>query len=256
MVGTCALREGTVRPVQPRLGADTAKDATNAAWDPDYLVDWKEVLRVDLFVNKEIVCPICLDSVKVPKVTKCGHVYCWSCILQYFSLGEEVWRRCPVCSGQVCAAELRTVRFVMSPDAAEMDFCLLSRDRQGAVPVIPGLPISDGARVPQHDAENARFCRVVRVGLDYARRQAVEEIADLSALRARSIADDTERLPHIAAARVACEQVLLRQQQSGTEPATQGEGGAEEAPTTYNVAARPLELPDLAAVSEGQIVFY
>ena len=27
-----------------------------------------EVLRVDLFVNKEIVCPICLDSVSVPKV--------------------------------------------------------------------------------------------------------------------------------------------------------------------------------------------
>ena len=27
-----------------------------------------EVLRVDLFVNKEIVCPICLDSVNVPKV--------------------------------------------------------------------------------------------------------------------------------------------------------------------------------------------
>ena len=30
-----------------------------------------EVLRVDLFVNKELVCPICLDSVNVPKVESC-----------------------------------------------------------------------------------------------------------------------------------------------------------------------------------------
>lgn len=236
--------------------ADTAKDATNAAWDPDYLVDWKEVLRVDLFVNKEIVCPICLDSVNVPKVTKCGHVYCWSCILKYFSLSEEVYRRCPVCAGQVCTAEMRTVRFVMSPEAAEVDFCLLGRDRQGAVPVIPGLPLADGARVPPHDAANARFCRVVRVGLDYARSQAVEEIADLAALRARSLADDTERLPHIAEARAVCEQVLLRHQPAGAEPPARDEGDADEAPTTYNVAAPPLELPDAAAVGEGQIVFY
>lgn len=28
---------------------------------------------------------------------RCGHVYCWSCILRYLSLSERTWRKCPIC---------------------------------------------------------------------------------------------------------------------------------------------------------------
>ena len=72
-------------------------------------------------------CNICFESVKVPVVTRCGHLYCWSCLYiwlepgmnseerryldsSYFQLGSqtvnEARRLCPVCKAPCNVKEL------------------------------------------------------------------------------------------------------------------------------------------------------
>lgn len=50
-------------------------------------------------------CNICLDSVRDPVVTLCGHLYCWPCIYKWIhhqhGPSEEKTPRCPVCSCDV-----------------------------------------------------------------------------------------------------------------------------------------------------------
>ncbi|ETW08675.1 hypothetical protein H310_01205 [Aphanomyces invadans] len=42
-------------------------------------------------------CNICLDHVKEPVVTLCGHLYCWSCLYRWISRNNQ----CPVCKAGV-----------------------------------------------------------------------------------------------------------------------------------------------------------
>lgn len=42
-------------------------------------------------------CSICLGAAKEPVVTKCGHLYCWSCLDSWLQRAEQ---QCPVCKGQ------------------------------------------------------------------------------------------------------------------------------------------------------------
>lgn len=43
------------------------------------------------------------------KITKCGHVYCWPCILHYLSLSDKNWRKCPICYVPVDKLDLKSV---------------------------------------------------------------------------------------------------------------------------------------------------
>ena len=50
-------------------------------------------------------CPICLNDCRLPIQTNCGHIFCTSCVIEYWRHGD--WRlgtaaiRCPVCRGHV-----------------------------------------------------------------------------------------------------------------------------------------------------------
>lgn len=65
--------------------------------NPDALVDWDLVEQVILQVSEFPSCPICLYPPVAAKMTRCGHIYCWSCILHYLALSDEVKRTCPIC---------------------------------------------------------------------------------------------------------------------------------------------------------------
>ncbi|KAH0722084.1 hypothetical protein KY289_005128 [Solanum tuberosum] len=54
-------------------------------------------------------CNICLDVVKDPVVTFCGHLYCWPCIykwIQFQSASDHQKPLCPVCKAKVSQKEL------------------------------------------------------------------------------------------------------------------------------------------------------
>mmetsp|Transcript_744 Transcript_744/g.806 ORF Transcript_744/g.806 Transcript_744/m.806 type:complete len:120 (+) Transcript_744:463-822(+) len=65
---------------------------------------------------EDIKCPICMENLQqmvVPKITKCGHIFCWPCILQYLAFEKErSWKRCPLCNESVYKHELKGVQVV------------------------------------------------------------------------------------------------------------------------------------------------
>ncbi|KAF6203753.1 hypothetical protein GE061_002088 [Apolygus lucorum] len=80
--------------------------------DPDLLVDWNlvELIRVDS--SEDVNCPICLYPPVAGKITRCGHVFCWICILHYLALSDKTWRKCPICYESIHRNDLKSVETV------------------------------------------------------------------------------------------------------------------------------------------------
>ncbi|KAK9303356.1 hypothetical protein QLX08_004944 [Tetragonisca angustula] len=77
--------------------------------DPDVLVDWNLVEQIKLYSFESLSCPICLYPPTAGKMTRCGHVYCWHCILHYLSLSDKSWRTCPICYEFIQKSDLKSV---------------------------------------------------------------------------------------------------------------------------------------------------
>ncbi|VDI65707.1 Hypothetical predicted protein [Mytilus galloprovincialis] len=77
--------------------------------DPDKLVDWDNVELIKVNSHEISSCPICLDKPLAAKMTRCGHIYCWPCILHYLALGEKTWRKCPICYEAIHDKDLKSV---------------------------------------------------------------------------------------------------------------------------------------------------
>ncbi|XP_070572655.1 E3 ubiquitin-protein ligase RNF10-like [Ptychodera flava] len=84
-------------------------DYTVHAADPDILVDWELIEQVRIFSHDVPSCPICLYPPTAAKITRCGHIYCWTCILHYLSLTDKTWRKCPICYEAVHEGDLKSV---------------------------------------------------------------------------------------------------------------------------------------------------
>lgn len=78
--------------------------------DPDRLVDWPKIEEIYIETLESISCPICLYEPTCGKMTKCGHIYCWSCILHYLSLSDKTWRKCPICYESIYKQDLKSVQ--------------------------------------------------------------------------------------------------------------------------------------------------
>ncbi|OQV15419.1 RING finger protein 10 [Hypsibius exemplaris] len=77
--------------------------------DPDVLVDWNNIELIKVYSSEEQNCPICLHPPTAAKMTRCGHVFCWPCILHYLALSDAKWRKCPICYESVYGSELKSV---------------------------------------------------------------------------------------------------------------------------------------------------
>ncbi|KAG8429210.1 hypothetical protein GDO86_018055 [Hymenochirus boettgeri] len=75
--------------------------------DPDILVNWDYVEQVRIFSHEVPSCPICLYPPIAAKITRCGHIFCWACILHYLSLSEKDWSRCPICYSSIMKKDLK-----------------------------------------------------------------------------------------------------------------------------------------------------
>lgn len=77
---------------------------------PDQLVEWTSIEQINFFgSSEEPQCPICLYHPVAAKMTRCGHVYCWPCILHYLALSDKKsWRKCPICYEAVHVGDLKS----------------------------------------------------------------------------------------------------------------------------------------------------
>ncbi|KAG0233943.1 hypothetical protein BGW42_007018 [Actinomortierella wolfii] len=78
--------------------------------DPDIRIRWEDIEQVLISVPQ--TCPICLQPPVAARITKCGHVYCLSCVLHYLALNEtnKSWRKCPICWDAIYEKDLKSVR--------------------------------------------------------------------------------------------------------------------------------------------------
>ncbi|XP_013402589.1 RING finger protein 10 [Lingula anatina] len=87
----------------------TDGDYTLNAVDPDSLVGWEHIEQVRIFSFEVPSCPICLYPPVAAKITRCGHIYCWTCMLHYLSLTDKTWNKCPICYEAVHKEDLKSV---------------------------------------------------------------------------------------------------------------------------------------------------
>uniref|UniRef100_H2Z6N6 E3 ubiquitin-protein ligase RNF10 n=1 Tax=Ciona savignyi TaxID=51511 RepID=H2Z6N6_CIOSA len=106
--------------------------------DSDLPINWDLVEKVNMWACDAPSCPICLYEPQVAKITKCGHIFCWPCILHYLSLDTKMGRKCPICHEPVVKAELKSVS--VYSDVAHETQCVVSmqlmkRERGSAVAI-------------------------------------------------------------------------------------------------------------------------
>lgn len=91
-----------------------AGDYSGCYGDADLLVEWDKIEQVRLFCHQIPSCPICLHLPRTAKITRCGHVYCWSCLLHYLELSDKKWRKCPICYESIYKKDLKSVAALKS----------------------------------------------------------------------------------------------------------------------------------------------
>ncbi|XP_077570864.1 E3 ubiquitin-protein ligase RNF10 [Stigmatopora nigra] len=85
------------------------QDYTAHFTDPDTLVSWDCVQQVRIYSHEVPSCPICLYPPVAARITRCGHIFCWPCILHYLSLSDKTWSKCPICYEAVHMVDLKSV---------------------------------------------------------------------------------------------------------------------------------------------------
>ncbi|KFU95069.1 RING finger protein 10, partial [Chaetura pelagica] len=107
--------------------------------DPDTLVNWDYVEQVRICSHEVPSCPICLYPPTAAKITRCGHIFCWACILHYLSLSEKTWSKCPICYGSVHKKDLKSVVAMETRQYAIGDIITmqLMRREKGVLTALP-----------------------------------------------------------------------------------------------------------------------
>ncbi|OTF74879.1 RING finger protein, partial [Euroglyphus maynei] len=109
--------------------------------DPDASIPWESIEEV-LFTCKNddnVHCPICLHYPTAAKITRCGHIYCWSCMLHYLSLSDRKSRPCPICFHQIQKTDLKSVTIVSKQNHLTNDSITfnLMKIRKGSTLAVP-----------------------------------------------------------------------------------------------------------------------
>ncbi|KAM7416354.1 hypothetical protein PAMA_018430 [Pampus argenteus] len=107
--------------------------------DPDTLVNWDCVQQVRIYSHEVPSCPICLYPPLAPRITRCGHIFCWPCMLHYLSLSDKSWSKCPICYEAVQTADLKSVVAMETRQYAVGDVITmrLMRREKGALVALP-----------------------------------------------------------------------------------------------------------------------
>lgn len=108
------------------------------------------------------MCPICLGKPVAGRMTKCGHIFCFPCILHYIQLSDiPKSAKCPICGDTVHEGMLKSVKYLdatsmLDAQKGEVD----SQDGQdggdqdngGVTPTLAHVHSDDHGGYHHHDA--------------------------------------------------------------------------------------------------------
>ena len=126
--------------------------------DPAQIVEWKDIVEAvytppSVSSPQKILCPICLEpaaAIVAPRVTKCGHIFCWSCLLQYLQFEKQyAWKKCPLCADPIYKTDIKRVSLVLPADG-ELVFQLMVRNKANISVVVADPTVTKvlGSRLP------------------------------------------------------------------------------------------------------------
>uniref|UniRef100_A0A8D0DIN5 E3 ubiquitin-protein ligase RNF10 n=1 Tax=Salvator merianae TaxID=96440 RepID=A0A8D0DIN5_SALMN len=154
------------------------QDYTVHFTDPDILVNWDFVEQVRICSHEVPSCPICLYPPTAAKITRCGHIFCWACILHYLSLSEKTWSKCPICYGSIHKKDLKSVIAQETRQYAIGDTITMQLMRREKGVLIP-LPKSKVAKVeqPVHlgDEQHSQYSKLLLASKAQVLQQVVSE---------------------------------------------------------------------------------
>lgn len=107
--------------------------------DPDLPLPWQDIVQVLVPLTSDVThgtvnsdqagtCPICLSPPTAPRMTRCGHVFCYACLLHYLIVAENGThtrgsmrhaKRCPICWDDVLASHLKAVVWIDAQHEAQ-----------------------------------------------------------------------------------------------------------------------------------------
>eukprot|EP00644_Phytophthora_capsici_P009652 jgi/Phyca11/535379/estExt2_fgenesh1_pg.C_PHYCAscaffold_350032 len=208
-------------------------DAVVPTWDLEALTEWSSVEQVLLWYDIESpqTCPICMDTFRAPKITKCGHVFCWPCILRYLSMTDKYWRRCPMCFESVQKGHLRSVQLhqlqIPPHVGSDVTFQFLERPKSSMFPQLRVLPPLDikvernateassnstqsspeaiafaarkrSRKLPNVTDADATYSRILEATPGYLRELLYSEMRDLQSMDAEfRSSGDVDNLPFV-----------------------------------------------------------
>lgn len=175
--------------VDPRL------DYRVQAEDADVHLDWNNVLQIIASSTTQAAsCPICLSEPTAPRMAKCGHIFCTSCLIRYMHSEDAAnpppekkarWKKCPICWDSIYISETRPVRWYVGeegePPREGHDVVLrLVKRRSGQT---LAMPRESAEAVPKEEnipwyfaAEVMDYARVMKGSEDYMLEQYDEAL--------------------------------------------------------------------------------
>jgi len=156
------------------------QDYSVQAADPDVLVDWDMIEQVKLSVcsDQATSCPICLFPPRAAKMSECGHVFCWTCILHYLALSDDKWRPCPICHKDITKAGLRSVQVESRRNYASGEtiaMTLMKRERHSllAVPATSSF-LADNPEITDAEVET-NFVKLFTASPDQVKTEILDK---------------------------------------------------------------------------------
>jgi len=132
-------------------------------------LEWNDIQSVVIKSEGLLQCPICLDHLKVPRMTTCGHCFCSVCISRFFIHAQDTWERCPLCAALFRESETKRVAeieyFSSLKPRTKTNFVLLKRKRSSVVPVLASELMSY-CKVEFPQFGSSKYCRIfIETGL-------------------------------------------------------------------------------------------
>ncbi|XP_015779441.1 PREDICTED: RING finger protein 10-like [Acropora digitifera] len=188
-------------------------DYTVHAMDPDVLVEWDSIEQVRIFSHEVPSCPICLYPPVAAKMTRCGHIYCWSCILHYLSLTDKPWHKCPICYEAVHKKALKSVVALESHSFSVEDTITmrLMKRAKNSVLVMPKADWNEREFKPFtiNDKEETRYAKLLLASKEDVLKQIVTP--EETALDAQHMEARSEQSEEVCYIEVAMAEVRVRE---------------------------------------------